>query len=62
MTRPYITFVLSLVFSDAFASLLLGAQLLCSSYLPAVHGVFINVCFLLACEALKLTGKKDGEY
>ena len=56
MTRPYITFVLSLVISDAFASFLLGFQLLAGAYLPAVHGVEINECLLLAAEALKLTG------
>ena len=53
---PYITFVLSLVISDAFASFLLGFQLLTGSYLPVVHGVQVNTCLLLAAEALKLTG------
>ncbi len=56
MTRPYIAFILSLVISDAFASFLLGFQLLFGSYLPVVHNVSIDVCFLLAAEALKLAG------
>ena len=56
VTRPYIAFILSLVISDAFASFLLGFQLLTGSYLPVVYGVQVNVCFLLMAEALKLAG------
>ena len=56
VTRPYIAFILSLVISDAFAAFLLGFQLLCGSYLYVVQGILINVCILLASEALKLVG------
>ena len=56
MTRPYIAFILSLVISDAFASFLLGFQLMAGSYLPVVYRIQINVCFLLMAEALKLAG------
>ena len=41
MTRPYVTFILSLVVSDAFASFLLGFQLLFGSYLPVVKGQLV---------------------
>ncbi|TRY70150.1 hypothetical protein TCAL_11423 [Tigriopus californicus] len=56
MTKPYLIFVLSLVISDAFASLLLGFQLLMGSYLPIVHGTYWNTCLLLISEGLKLAG------
>ncbi len=56
VTRPYITFIFSLVISDAFASFLLGFQLLTGSYLPLVAGIAVNNCLLLGAEGLKLVG------
>lgn len=56
VTRPYVTFILSLLISDTFASLLLGIQLLYGSYLPMVHGIEIKGCVILVTEAFKLAG------
>ena len=57
MTRPYITFILSLLISDSLTSLLLGMQLLLGAYLPVVHDVAIweygYGCIMLVCEAFK---------
>ena len=50
------TFILSLLISDAFASLLLGSQLLFGAYLPEVFDYLISPCFLLLSEAFKLAG------
>ena len=56
MTRPYVTFIFSLLISDTFASLLLGLLLLFGSYLPVVGGISITGCVILIAEALKLAG------
>ena len=56
VTRPYVTFILSLLISDAFASLLLGIQLLFGSYLPVVHEIFLGGCLMMIAEALRLAG------
>jgi predicted exporter len=56
VTKPYVTFILSLLISDAFASLLLGIQLLFGSYLPVVHGIEVSGCLIFVAEALKLAG------
>ena len=56
VTRPYVTFILSLLISDAFASLLLGIQLLFGSYLPVVHDIILGGCLMMISEALRLAG------
>eukprot|EP00094_Tigriopus_californicus_P002916 TCALIF_02812-PA protein Name:"Protein of unknown function" AED:0.19 eAED:0.19 QI:0/0.5/0/0.66/0.5/0.66/3/0/381 len=56
VTRPYMTFVFSLVVSDAFSSFLLAFQLLFASYLPIVHKITLSDCFLLLFEVLKMSG------
>ena len=56
MTRPYVTFILSLLVSDALASFLLGIQLLFASYLPVVHDINLGGCLMMAAEALRLAG------
>ena len=48
------TFILSLLISDALASLLLGVQLLFGAYLPVVQEIYITGCVILVSEAFKL--------
>lgn len=56
VTKPYVTFILSLLISDSFTALLLGIQLLFGAYLPVVHKIHLHGCIMTVSEAFKLAG------